>query len=209
MKVKTTLNRAVKAASAAALAGALITGGSLAPAFADDLPSDPVVTDPGTGGGTTTDPSGGGLPAEPDGGACEPGWYFAAKTRGADTFVGVGNIFTNKNQTGRTTTVTFTSQTAGTVGTEVSGTLGTSINTALASVNATFGVSASSSKTVTTGMSVTFSVPNGKYGNGQYGAFKINANGISQYRTPTCKVTSTRSVSISSPIRVGWRTWID
>lgn len=142
-------------------------------------------------------------------GACDAGWYYTIEKRNADTFKGVGPVLTSYNGTNSTSSVSFTSEVSGTVSLTTTGTVGVEVGVALAKINASYSVSSSASMTVRTGITTTIDVPKKKYGNGQYGAFKINVDGKSRYYTPACAVTQTKTSSISAPRRVGWKTWID
>lgn len=141
-------------------------------------------------------------------GACDAGWYFSSTSRSADTFAPVGGVLTGYNGSTVNSTVSFTSTTSGTVTTTTTGTIGTTVTAAVASISATYGISAAVAKTVTTGVTIAITVPAKRYGNGQYGAFKANVAGRSDYRTPTCAITNTVRSTVSTPWRTGWNTWI-
>lgn len=141
-------------------------------------------------------------------GACDSGWYYSVQSRGTDTFSPVGGILTGYNGTSRYADVTFTSTTSGAVSLTSTGTVGVSVSTALVSINATYSIAAARSKAVTRGVNMRIDVPPKRYGNGQYGAFRANIRGKSQYRTPSCSVALTRYNTIKAPWRAGWKTWI-
>ena len=141
-------------------------------------------------------------------GACEAGWYYSAQSLGADQFTPTGNVMSSYNGGAGPASHTFTADVSGTVETTVSGELNVGVDAAVADINATFGIAASTSRTTSLGQAIAIEVPVGMTGNGQYGAWKANVAGVSQYRTPACDVTQTVSSTIDTPYRDGFNTWI-
>lgn len=82
------------------------------------------------------------------------------------------------------------------------------MSAALASINATYSIAAARSKAVPRGVNTRIKVPPKRYGNGQYGTFRADIRGKSQYQTPSCSVALTRCNTIKAPWRTGWKTWI-
>ncbi|WP_417218189.1 hypothetical protein [Arthrobacter sp.] len=77
----------------------------------------------------------------------------------------------------------------------------------MASINAAYSVGASKSTSISRGQTITITVPPHKYGNGQYGAFRVNVTGKSSYRNPSCGVSFTKTNRILAPYRSRWKTW--
>lgn len=140
-------------------------------------------------------------------GACEAGWYFNPTSRSTDTFAPVGPQQANPNGTGSASQDTFTASVSGTVSVEVSGSVNVGVDAKVASIGAEYGISAAASVTAEMGNSTTITVPAGQTGFAQYGVHQAVVQGVEQYRTPACTVTSTRQTTVVAPYGVGWSTW--
>lgn len=173
----------------AALAGAtaLFVAAAAAPTFAaaNEDPSDP---------GTRS--------------VCSAGWFFTPQSRGADTFSKVGPTYSNDNGTPYNASMTLSSTVTGTVYASVSGSTNVGLSVKVASVATTYGISSTASMSVTTGNSITITVPPNATGNGDYGAWRADVRGVDRYQTANCAITQTLQTTIYAPYRRGWNTWI-
>jgi hypothetical protein len=139
---------------------------------------------------------------------CTSAWSYSITGRGADSQQGVGAAQSDHNGTASAASVTFTSTTSGTVSATSSGSSDIALSIEVASIASHFGISATVSKTVTVGNSITISVPAGKSGNGQYGAWRAYVTGLEKFTNNNCVVTTSSAKNIYAPYKVGWNTWI-
>jgi hypothetical protein len=90
----------------------------------------------------------------------------------------------------------------------VSGSQNIGVSVKIASISATYGISASASMSTTLGNSIAITVPAHKTGNGDYGVWRAYVSGVERWYTTTCAITQTKSTTVYSPYRRGWNTWI-
>ncbi len=131
-------------------------------------------------------------------------WRYDSTSRGARKLTQIGPTQANRNRTGKSMRVTLTSDVGGTVNAQFSGATNVKGSVKVAEISAEFGVSAGLSVTASVGNSVTFTVPAGKTGYGDYGVWSLPVRG-KEYRTlgPDCTIQS-RATSTLAPFRVGW-----
>ncbi|CAI9391461.1 hypothetical protein [Microbacterium sp. T2.11-28] len=131
-------------------------------------------------------------------------WRYDSTSRGTRTLTQIGPTQANRNRTAKSMRVTLTSDVGGTVNAQFSGATNVKGSVKVAEISAEFGVSAGLSVTASVGNSVTFTVPSGKTGYGDYGVWSLPVRG-KEYRTlgPDCTIQS-RAASTLAPFRVGW-----
>ena len=149
----------------------------------------------------------GSLPAQA---ACEESgqWLFSPATESAESLVSAGPPQSNYNGTGSTASTTFSAQASATVEASVSGSANVSLDAKLASMSATYGTSFSASLTAGLGNDITIDIPPGQTGNGEYGVYTVTVTGTETLYGPSCEAVESRTSTVTSPVRVGWNTWL-
>ena len=149
----------------------------------------------------------GSLPAQA---ACEESgqWLFSPETRSAETLVAAGPTQSNYNGTGTTASTTFSAQATATVEASVSGSVNVGLDAKLASMSTTYGTSFSASLSAGLGNDITIDIPPGQTGNGDYGVYTVTVTGTETLYGPSCEAVESRTSTVTSPVRVGWTTWI-
>ena len=81
------------------------------------------------------------------------------------------------------------------------------MSTAFAKIEASVGVTASESLTVTTGNSTTVTVPANSTAYAEYGANTVTVRGKSYTLNIACNPVNVTYPVITAPTSVGWKTW--
>lgn len=137
------------------------------------------------------------------------GWQYDVNTKYGSVHDNSGPAFKNYNGTASSESMTFTSQTSGTVGVTVtvSGTF--NIGAIIAGAQLTTSVALNATYSWTYGNNVTMSVPSKRYGNAVYGAWRWKTYGHYYYLSPTCTISSSQYITTYVPENTsGWNTWI-
>lgn len=161
-------------------------------------------------------PEGNGMPdSTEDPGMNQPGYtdcgpiehVYVPSTKGAAYHAGVGATQADTNNTSRTAHYSFTSESSGTVGVSVSSGLQVSVNAMIAKIDTKYDVTLSTSLTVKIGNTVSGDIPPRKTVNGKYGVYRLKNTGQSYIIQSNCTITSQKTVTSYSPMKVGWYLW--
>jgi hypothetical protein len=132
---------------------------------------------------------------------------YVPTSKGASYHAGVGPTQADTNGTSRTAHYSFTSETSGTVGVSVSAGLQVSVSAMLAKIDVKYDITLSSSLTVRVGNTVSGDIPPGRTVNERYGVYRLKNTGQSYIIPSNCTITSQKTVTSYSPMKVGWYLW--